>query len=170
MIEHSDAERMGHSGVLQRQQALAVLRASRLHNRLAATHCSWGAATPAGCYQAIAPASESISHGGRFSSAFSRPAREPAPSCRSPWTLRLRQTRRRQFWSTLLAIPEVAIEVLPEKLLPADRDGQWPVCWWHRLYMAHREAVILAAGGRAGAQPRPARAMSWISRRSDARW
>jgi len=136
VIEHSDAERMGHSGALralQRQQTLAALRASRLHNRLVAAHCPWGAATPASRYQAIAPASESIPMAAGSPQRF-RALPESLPRLPKPLALRLRQTRRRQFWSTLLAIPEVAIEVLPEKLLPADRDGQWPMCWWHRLY------------------------------------
>jgi GT2 family glycosyltransferase len=130
VIEHSDAERMGQSrrsSVWHQHRSLATLRASRLHNRLVAAHCPWGREVPASQYVPV----EGLD--------------APAPP---RWTLRqqtrpclpaaverkLEQARRRCFWGTLLVIPELAIDVLPERLLPADRDGQWKVRWWHRLY------------------------------------
>ncbi|QEY33467.1 glycosyltransferase [Synechococcus sp. RSCCF101] len=135
VIEHSDAERVGQSGRLQamaRQQALAALRASRLHNRLVAAHHPWGQATPASRYSRLPPpagAGGPQGVGERWQLQAGT-----LPALPGPLAASLRQTRRRLFWSTLLAIPDVAVEVLPEKLLPADRDGRWTLRWWHRLY------------------------------------
>jgi hypothetical protein len=140
VIEHADAERVGRGhlpGGFERRRALAALRTSRLHNRLVAAHCPWGAATPRSRYEPL-----------------DRPAADGTPR----WQLRngtrpvlppeiagkLRQNRRRLFWSTLLAIPAVAVEQLPEKLLPADRSGHWPVRWWHRLYWHTLQRLVMA--------------------------
>jgi hypothetical protein len=38
------------------------------------------------------------------------------------------------FWSWFLAIPEIFLAELPLKLVPHERDGNWPVRWWHRLW------------------------------------
>jgi hypothetical protein len=42
--------------------------------------------------------------------------------------------RRQQFWSRFLLLPDAVVKELPVKLLPAERQGDFPVRWWHRLY------------------------------------
>jgi hypothetical protein len=42
--------------------------------------------------------------------------------------------RRQQFWGRFLMLPEVVVMELPVKLLPPERQGDFPVRWWHRLY------------------------------------
>jgi hypothetical protein len=46
----------------------------------------------------------------------------------------LDRLRRVVFWSRFLAIPELYVEWLPEKLLPGHADAEFPVALWHRLY------------------------------------
>lgn len=140
VIEHTDAERVGRRhlpGGLERRRALAALRASRLHNRLVAAHCPWGAATPRSRYACLdRPAADGTPRWQVLD--------DTRPALPGGIAAKLRQTRRRLFWSTFLAIPAVAIEALPEKLLPADRDGRWPVRWWHRLYWHTLQRLVMA--------------------------
>jgi hypothetical protein len=42
--------------------------------------------------------------------------------------------RRQQFWGRFLMLPEVVVMELPVKLLPPERQGDFPVRWWHRLF------------------------------------
>lgn len=123
VIEHTNAERMGiatDSSQWLARLGLSALRASRLHNRLVAAHCPWGREVPRSRYL-FAGESWRLKVG-------SRPVLEPALE------QTLIQTRRRCFWSNLLIIPEEVVDVLPERALPADRCGSWPIRWWHRLY------------------------------------
>lgn len=45
--------------------------------------------------------------------------------------LRLRRTL---FWSSLLCIPEDVVRRLPLLLLGSERNGEFKIFWWHRLY------------------------------------
>jgi hypothetical protein len=139
VIPHADATRVGvplhRDGAIAHQQALAALRASRLHNRLVAAHCPWGASRPR-----------------------SRYLRTPSTDPDSPWRVEagsvpvlpaplersLAQQRRRTFWNVFLAIPDPAIEALPEKLLPGDCQGRWRLRWWHRLYWHSLRRILMA--------------------------
>lgn len=138
VIPHADAERVGvpaqRDTAIARQQALAALRASRLHNRLVAAHCPWGASRPRSRYR-------------------QGPSEDPVPCWTSeastipvlPASLEksLAQQRRRAFWNVFLAIPDPAIEALPAKLLPGDCQGHWPVRWWHRLYWFTLRQILM---------------------------
>jgi hypothetical protein len=138
VISHVDADRVGTpqrgAGARGQQQALAALRASRLHNRLIAAHCPWGPRQPRSRYRPM-----------------------PSPQSVPVWTAEqitvpvlpaglersLAQQRRRTFWDVFLAIPEPAIEALPEKLLPGDCEGRWTVRWWHRLYWLSLRRILM---------------------------
>lgn len=139
VIPHGDAARVGpamyRDTAITRQQARAALRASRLHNRLVAAHCPWGANRSTSRYLPILSADPS-SH---WCVEASTVPELPASLERS-----LSQQRRRIFWAVFLAIPDPAIEVLPEKLLPGDVGGRWPVAWWHRLYWFSLRPLLMA--------------------------
>lgn len=129
VIPHADHTRVsaaaGRCKALSRHHALAALRASRLHNRLVAAHHPWGGSRPHSRYQRL-PGDDAV------------PCWRVEPSSVPVLAAKLRrsleQQRRRSFWNVFLAIPDPAIDILPEKLLPADALGEWPVRWWHRLY------------------------------------
>lgn len=138
VIAHNDAARVGlptrRETALERQQGLAALRASRLNNRVVAAHCPWGAGRPRSRYACL-PSSDQVS---RWLALKATVPVLPASLERS-----LAQLRRRTFWNVFLAIPDPAVETLPEKLLPPDRLGQWPVRWWHRLYWWSLRRVLM---------------------------
>lgn len=138
VIAHNDAARVGvpadRNTALDRQRGLAALRASRLNNRLVAAHCPWGAGRPRSRYTRL-PSTDPVP---RWSAVGPTVPVLPADLERS-----LLQLRRRMFWNVFLAIPDPAVEALPEKLLPADRLGQWPVRWWHRLYWFSLRRILL---------------------------
>jgi hypothetical protein len=139
VIPHSDLIRVsapqGSLLPLARRQALASLRASRLHNRLVAAHHPWGAKRQRSRYHRLA-------------------ADDPVPRWQvdigsvpvlsADLSRSLAQQRRRLFWNVFLAIPDPAIEILPEKLLPEDDHGRWPVRWWHLLYWATLMPLLMA--------------------------
>jgi hypothetical protein len=129
VIPHADHDRVsaaaGRCKALSQRQALAALRASRLHNRLVAAHHPWGGSRPRSRYLPL-PSEDAVP---RWRVDTSSVPVLPAGLSRS-----LAQQRRRGFWNVLLAIPDPAIEILPEKLLPGDEQGRWPLRWWHRLY------------------------------------
>ena len=51
--------------------------------------------------------------------------------------------RRMAFWGCFLALPDVALDLLPLKLVPLERDGVWPVRWWHRLHWYTGRPLLL---------------------------
>jgi hypothetical protein len=106
-------------------QALAALRASRLHNRLVAAESHWGPTRTQTVYRQI-PSAERIPHWTAESGSV--------PVLPESLERSLARERRRRYWNTFLAIPDPALDLLPEKLLPGDQEGRWPVRWWHRLY------------------------------------
>ena len=126
VIEHSDEERMGQARAvagqdLRRSLGLAMMRSSRLGNRLLAAHCPWGAATPASRYRPEGPDRWRV-----------EPASVPLPAAET--ADEIDHARRMAFWSCFLAIPDVLLEELPIKLVPPSRHGRWDVRWWHRLW------------------------------------
>lgn len=139
VLPHADATRVGaaqqRDTAIARQQALAALRASRLHNRLVAAQCPWGLNRPSSRYL-LRPSADPVPH---WCAEASTIPLLPAPLERS-----LAQQRRRTFWAVFLAIPDPAIEALPEKLLPGDVQGRWPVDWWHRFYWFSLRPLLMA--------------------------
>jgi hypothetical protein len=139
VVTHNDAARVGllnrRDTAFDRQKGLAALRASRLNNRLVAAHCPWGAGRPRSRYARL-PSSNQIP---RWTA-----LKPTVPSLPSSLEKSLAQLRRRTFWNVLLAIPDPAVETLPEKLLPADHLGRWPVRWWHRLYWSIVRRILMA--------------------------
>jgi hypothetical protein len=139
VIPHADAARVGavvrRDTAIARQQALAALRASCLHNRLVAAHRPWGANRSPSRYRPCRSA-DPLWH---WCVEASTVPLLPAALERS-----LAQKRRRTFWAVFLAIPDPAIEALPEKLLPGDVQGRWPVAWWHRLYWLSLRPLLMA--------------------------
>jgi hypothetical protein len=129
VIPHADAERVGirvnRASAIAAGQAQAALRASRLHNRLVAAHHPWGARRARSRYQRM-PAADPLPRW--------RVEAGPLPGLPDALERSLAQQRRRTFWNTFLAIPDPALDLLPEKLVPGDQEGRWPVRWWHRLY------------------------------------
>ena len=129
-IQHGDSVRVGRSsrrssGSFAQHQTLASLRASRLNNRLVAAECPWGRSSSPTQYRCCSS---------RESDSVWCADAETIPQLPDHLGRSLRQKRRRAFWNVLLAIPDVAIEQLPAKLLPADCSGQWRIRWWHYLY------------------------------------
>jgi hypothetical protein len=139
VIPHPDADRVGSprggAGAGAQQQALAALRASRMHNRLVAAHCPWGPCRPPSRYRAL-PSPDAVP--------VWTVETETVPVLTASLERSLAQQRRRTFWDVFLAIPEPAIEVLPEKLLPGDCQGRWTVHWWHQLYWLSLRRILMA--------------------------
>jgi hypothetical protein len=126
VIPHSDAERAGHRGAVQGRPletslGLAAMRASRLGNRLMAAHHPWGPRSPASRYREEGPGLWQVVKG-----TVPRPSEETGDE--------IDHARRMVFWGCFLAIPEVFLSELPEKLVPPSRKGVWRVRWWHKLW------------------------------------
>ena len=120
VLDHGDAERMSVRGFCMRERGLAALRASRLHNRLVAAHCPWGCHSPRSSYDKY--------------NDFWALNQSSRPELSAELNRKLSQASRRCFWGSFLALPEIAVELLPERLLPASDQGRWPVRWWHLVY------------------------------------
>ena len=132
VLPHSNADRMRVSGFCTTERALAALRASRLRNRLIAAYCPWGPQTPRSAYMQ--------SNNSWFLPESSRPELSDVLESQ------LSQACRRCFWGSFLALPEIVVELLPERLLPAMNQGRWPVRWWHLFYaMTFRPLVLIPA-------------------------
>lgn len=126
VLVHSSTLRAGPSGRrgspgLERRRGQALKSATSLANRVASAHCPWHADAPASRYIQMGPQAWRADP-----AALPRP---PAPVVRE-----LERLRRVVFWSRFLAIPELYVEWLPEKLLPGDPDAAFPLAPWHRLY------------------------------------
>ena len=126
VIAHSDQERAERgpasgSVAIARSHGEAAMRATRLANRLVAAHCPWGPRSAASRYEEIQPGCwrlESTS----------------LPQLPEAVAAEIDHAGRMTFWSHFLAIPEVFLEVLPYRLFPPARRGQWDVRAWHRIW------------------------------------
>ncbi len=132
VLHHSNAERMGVSGFCTTERALAALRASRLRNRLIAAYCPWGTYTPRSAYMQSNNSWHLV--------------KSSRPEISTELESQLSQICRRCFWGSFLALPEIVVELLPERLLPAINQGRWPVRWWHLFYaMTFRPLLLIPA-------------------------
>ncbi|MCT0219119.1 glycosyltransferase family 2 protein [Synechococcus sp. CS-1329] len=104
---------------LRRSQALKS--ATSLANRVLAAHCPWHAGAAPSRYLLGEP-----DHWVAEPGSLPRP---PAAVARE-----VNRLRRVVFWSRFMAIPEICVERLPEKLLPAGTLAAVPISWWHRAY------------------------------------
>lgn len=129
VLEHGDAERMSVRGFCSRERGLAALRASRLRNRLVAAHCPWGCHSPRSFYVK--------------SENFWSLNKSSRPELSAELNRKLSQASRRCFWGSFLALPEVVVELLPERLLPASDQGRWQVRWWHLAYAKTFRPILL---------------------------
>lgn len=109
-------------GPLEEGRSHALKRATSMANRVLAASCPW-------------------SHRSAPSRYLHDPLADvwhlvPDSLPRPPEGVRqeLIRLRRHQFWGRFLMIPEVVVMELPVKLLPKERQGDFPVRWWHRLY------------------------------------
>ena len=132
VLLHSNSERMHVSGFCSNERALAALRASRLRNRLIAAYCPWGPHTPRSTYlQSNNSWTLSVSSRPELSEELNR---------------QLSQISRRCFWGSFLALPEIVVELLPERLLPAMNQERWLVRWWHLFYaLTFRPFLLIPA-------------------------
>lgn len=139
----------GRSSALERRRGQALKAATSLANRVASAHCPWHARAAASRYIQTGPQTWRAD-----------PAALPQPP--EPVRRELDRLRRVVFWSRFLAIPELYVEWLPEKLLPGDADAAFPLAPWHRLYfhtirrLTDLPVLLLAAfkGSLAGARGR----------------
>jgi len=104
---------------LRRSQALKS--ATSLANRVVAAHCPWHAGA--------APSRYSQTSAGDWLAEASSLPHPPAAVAKE-----VNRLRRVVFWSRFLAIPEICVERLPEKLLPAGEHQGPAIAWWHRGY------------------------------------
>lgn len=102
-------------------QSQAHRRATAMSNRLAAAFHPWTALRASSRYHPVAK--------GLWRGESGR-----VPRLRSELEADLESFRRQMFWSRFLEIPELHVKLLPVLLLPPDQDGDFQICWWHRLY------------------------------------
>ena len=129
VLEHSNEKRVSDQGVSTVQQSLAALRASRLRNQFIAAYCPHGRFSPKSLYiQEL----EDI----WVLQADTRPALS------SLLKKRIDEAMRRCFWGSYLALPDRVVELLPQRMLPPQRDHLWRVAWWHRLYASMIKPIV----------------------------
>jgi hypothetical protein len=116
-----DAPAAGRPSLLEEQRSEALKKATSLANRVTAAHCPWHARAAATRYRPL---------GEDLWQAEAGTVPEPPPPVRKE----LDRLRRVVFWSRFLAIPEIYVERLPEKLLPGGGPGGFPLAPWHRIY------------------------------------
>lgn len=142
LIPHTDVERAGVRsgwGGLVASRGLATMRASRQVNRLVVAHCPWSAASLRSSYAMEAEGVWRLVEG-------------TAPRLDPEIADEIDHARRMIFWSCFLAIPDIFLEELPIKLVPAPVGGEWSVRWWHRLWwhtgrrLLHGPSLLLSLG------------------------
>lgn len=109
---------------LQEALSFAQRRASAISNRVAAAFVPWTAQRAA----IAASHYEALPDGGWRVVSGSIPLPPAAVADE------LARLRRQVFWGRWLEIPEAVVNRLPQALLPLDRQGEFPLRWWHRLY------------------------------------
>ena len=59
----------------------------------------------------------------------------------------LLRLRRKLFWGSFLCIPEDVVRRLPMLLLGSERNGEFKILWWHRLYwcLVSRPLVLVVS-------------------------
>ena len=119
-------------GALEETHSHALKRATSMANRVMAASCPWSQRSPASRYS-----HDPVADVWRL---------VPDSLPRPPETVRqeLIRLRRQQFWGRFLMLPEVVVMELPVKLLPEERQGDFPVRWWHRLYWYSLRRVYAA--------------------------
>lgn len=130
VLEHSNGRRVSDQGVNTVQQSLAALRASRLRNQLIAAYC------PHGCFS-----SRSVYVQGPNDSWELQEHTRPVLSFLVQ--KKIDEAVRRCFWGSYLALPDRVVELLPQRMLPPQRDRFWRVTWWHRLYALMIKPLVL---------------------------
>lgn len=133
VLEHSNEKRVSGQGVSTVQQSLAALRASRLRNQFIAAYCPHGRFSPKSLYIQESADVWVLEAGTR-------------PVLSSSLKKKIDEAMRRCFWGSYLALPDRVVELLPQRMLPSQRDHLWHVAWWHRLYaLIVRPIVLLPA-------------------------
>ena len=129
----SRVHRHGHQdSPLERAHALSLKRATSLGNRVMAAFCPWSAHRARSRYLHDAQADTwSLEPG-------------TAPAAPSAVEAELVRLRRHHFWGHFLTIPEEVVMVLPVKLLPEEKCGDFCVRWWHRLYWHTLRRLLIA--------------------------
>jgi hypothetical protein len=102
-------------------KARALKRATSLSNRFLAASCPWPGHYRRARYRELAPGLWRLEAG-----SLPEPPQEIAAEAR-----RLRRTI---FWGRFLLLPEIHVIRAPQKLLPSDSEGQFPIHWAHTLY------------------------------------
>lgn len=128
VIEHSihdrvsrDEFRQASSSAYEHSLSFALRRSTAMSNRVSAAYFPWTIHRALSTYRNNSP-------NGWVADQGSLPVLAPAVSAE------LERLRRQTFWSRFLELPELHVKLLPVKLLPPDRDGRFPIRWWHRLY------------------------------------
>lgn len=130
VLRHSNVRRVSGQGVQSETESLAALRASRHRNRLIAAFAPHGALSRKSAYSENLDGSWSLCPGTR-------------PRLQADLCKKVNEAMRRCFWGSYLALPERVVELLPEKLLPAQHHGHWSVRWWHRGYALLIRPILL---------------------------
>jgi hypothetical protein len=116
-----DSPAAGRLSRLEEQRSDALKKATSLANRVTAAHCPWHAGAAATRYRQL---NEDLWE------AEAGTVPEPPPPVRKE----LDKLRRIVFWGRFLAIPEIYVERLPEKLLPGGGPAGFLLAPWHRAY------------------------------------
>lgn len=130
VLEHSNGKRLSGQGVSTMHQSLAALRASRLRNQLIASYCPHGYFSPRSLYVQGPNDSWSLQDHTR-------------PVLSISLQKKIAEAMRRCFWGSYLALPDQVVELLPQRMLPPQRNGFWRVAWWHRLYALLIKPLVL---------------------------
>ena len=130
VLEHSNGKRVSGQGVSTIHQSLAALRASRLRNQLIAAYCPHGCFSPRSLYVQGPNDSWSLQDHTR-------------PVLSISLQKKIAEAMRRCFWGSYLALPDQVVELLPQRMLPPQRNGFWRVAWWHRLYALLIKPLVL---------------------------
>ena len=137
VIPHSIHERVGRrnvnwdaSNAFQESLSFAQQRATAMSSRVAAAYTPWTGKRRASSYELLCEG-------------LWRCEVSSIPIADESVAAELARLRRQVFWGRFLEIPESVVSRLPTLLLPLDRQGDFPLRWWHVLYWFSLRQVVL---------------------------